>query len=324
MKLRSSRRRPAFTLIELLVVIAIIGVLIALLLPAVQKIRESGNRTQCQNNLKQIALALHMYSESQGSFPAGYLYTPPPGKTAAPPPTRHLDRPPAPPFAPPNSPGWGWASLILPYVEQAQLAQGINQQLPVEAPSNLAIRDQSLALYVCPTDVHTGIFTVKTDLNKPLAEATTSSYAACFGSLGLINTQPDKGTGIFFRNSQVRVSDITDGTSRTIAVGERAAYFVQSPWVGVMTAGTTRATPGAPVFTTIVEAAPTMTLCRFGSRHLHDPFSEPYDFFSPHRTVVHFAFADGSVHPIATNTEVSVLQALGTRAGDEPVTASDY
>src|SRR5713101_506372 len=96
--------RRAFTLIELLVVIAIIGVLVGLLLPAVQKVREAANRTQCQNNLKQVGLALHSFHDSRGYFPAGYLCQP----TADPAYT---------------SPGWGWAAQLLPYVEQDALGR---------------------------------------------------------------------------------------------------------------------------------------------------------------------------------------------------------
>jgi prepilin-type processing-associated H-X9-DG protein len=90
-----------------------------------------------------------------------------------------------------------------------------------------------------------------------------------------------------------------------------------------MTGGTVRTAPDAPVYTSILELAPTMVLARIGNKPLNDPYSEPYDFFSPHPGVVQFVFADGSVHPLRTTTDVAVLQALATRAGYEAVGSED-
>src|SRR5438132_11000255 len=165
------RARPAFTLIELLVVIAIIAVLIGLLLPAVQKVREAANRASCQNNLKQIGLALHNYHDTLRSFPAGYLYVPS-AKFG----NKIHNRPPPGIFVDPNAPGWGWAALLLPFLEQDPLAKQIHYTLPVESPTNLTARTTLLKVYTCPSDRSTGVFTVLHRVNLPLAAAAPTMH----------------------------------------------------------------------------------------------------------------------------------------------------
>jgi prepilin-type N-terminal cleavage/methylation domain-containing protein len=315
-------RRRGFTLIELLVVIAIIGVLIGLLLPAVQKVREAANRTACQNNLHQIGLALHNYHDTYGYLPAGYLYTPPALPSAA---GRILHRPPPFVFILPNDPGWGWAALLLPFVEQDPLARQIDFTTPVVGPSNATIRTTTLKVYTCPSDRSTGVFMVKTALNQDIGTAATNSYAGNFGVGDSLTVFPDTGNGVLYRNSRLRLTDITDGTSGTLAVGERAALFTQTPWAGAMTGGTARITPDAPVYSAQVEPAPVMALAHVGTSHvLNDPYSEPYDFFTPHTGAVQFVFADASVHPVRLSTSNVILQALATREGGEVVGANDY
>jgi prepilin-type N-terminal cleavage/methylation domain-containing protein/prepilin-type processing-associated H-X9-DG protein len=318
------RKRRAFSLIELLVVIAIIAVLIGLLLPAVQKVRESANLTVCRNNLKQIGLALYLYHDKAEHFPAGYIADDSSGAggSGTPPPIINWQPPPHNP--PPQYPGWGWAALILPEIEQGNLAEQIDYALPVESPNMLAQRTVPLRLYTCPTDTLAGVYLVRTPFHKPIGPAATNSYAACFGYEGLINLHPEAGNGVFFRNSRVAVKDITDGTSSTLAIGERSAMFTRSPWAGVMTAGCTITTPGAPVYHATKEWAPTMVLARIGHKTLNTPYSEPYDFFSAHRNLVQFLFADGSVHGLSTGVDNSVLLALATRSGGEIISESEY
>jgi prepilin-type N-terminal cleavage/methylation domain-containing protein len=319
-------RRGGFTLIELLVVIAIIAILIGLLLPAVQKVRAAALRIKCSNNLHQIGLALHLYHDAEGTFPPGYLYVPPATAASAKNPRmRRFDRPHAGTGpAAPQGPGWGWAAFLLPYLEQDPLYRQIDFTLPVEGPSSLDARTAILSVYQCPSDWRTGVFMVQSETNKDLAQAASNSYAACFGAGGDLNSAPDSGNGLFYRNSRLGIKDVVDGTSTTLAVGERAGFFALSPWAGVMTGGTCRTTPGAPVYSSIAELAPVMVLARIGNKPLNSPYSEPYDFFSPHGGVVLFVFADGAVHPLAQGISQDVLIGLATVAGGEPIDGGQF
>jgi len=318
------RRIKAFTLVELLVVLAVIGILVSLMLPAIQVARESARKTHCRNNLRQIAVALQVYHDTHQTLPSGYIFSPPspatPTSSSAPSSpsaaayqSHRFDAPPPLPLILPNGPGWGWAALLLPFYEQSALGNSIDFHLAVEVPANAEERESMIPTLVCPSDTVTGVFQVLDELNAPLAQAASNSYAACFGSYGLMNTDPDHGNGLFQRNSGIRFRDIPDGLSQTLAIGERAGGFARSPWAGVMTGGTVRTTPGAPVYTAIVELSPAMVMARMGNRSLNSPLSEPYDFFSPHSDVVFFVFADGSVQGLTSSVDRDVLHALATR-----------
>src|SRR4051812_18231788 len=162
-------RRAAMTLIELLVVIAIVAVLIGLLLPAVQRVREAANQASCRNNLKQIGLALHSYHTANGVLPPGYL-------------SEIIDAS----EVEYNTPGWGWAAYLLPYLEQGPLADQLLWDYPVEDVVNAGPRVQVVKSFVCPSDLDTGVFTVWSQYNRKLVQAATNSYAACYGYGGSV------------------------------------------------------------------------------------------------------------------------------------------
>jgi prepilin-type N-terminal cleavage/methylation domain-containing protein/prepilin-type processing-associated H-X9-DG protein len=333
---RQSRTRLAFTLIELLVVISIISVLIALILPAVQKVRESANQTQCLNNLKQMGIALHSYEGMHKSFPPAYLFiggnsSGTPGGIIPPPAQKIIDSnfwliwgSGMPYTGIDTAPGWGWGTYLLPHLEQQNVENQVVYQEHLELDKYIPLRTTRQPIYECPSDRGIGVFTVMSEANKPLADCYTNSYAACFGGGGDPGEQADRGSGVFFRNSNIRPVDISDGLSNTLAIGERSAFFVKSPWVGAVSHGSARTTPGAPVYLAGVEEAPTQVMARTGNLPLLDYYSTPYDFFSAHPSSVNFLFCDGSVRRLTTGVSPATLRALGTRAGDEVIAADAY
>lgn len=278
------RTRDGFSLIELLVVIAIIAVLMALLVPAVQQVREAAARTQCRNNLKQLGLALHGYHDRAKKFPPGYVS----GIDAAGQDTR---------------PGWGWCAALLDDLEQSSLKQQIPFGRSIHDPASAFVRAQSIPVLLCPSDDTIGTF-------APKGSATViahANYVGIFGT-GEIEDRPGAGDGIFYRNSQTRIASIRDGTSNTLLIGERCSDLLRSSWVGAL--------PG-------VEEGQAICLGSADHPPNH-PAGHPEDFWSRHRGGVNFLFADGSVRNVGNSVPAATFRALATRAGCEPVSGSDF
>jgi prepilin-type N-terminal cleavage/methylation domain-containing protein/prepilin-type processing-associated H-X9-DG protein len=306
------RDRRGFTLIELLVVVAIIALLIGLLLPAVQKVREIAIRIQCENNLKQIGLAMQTYHDGHLAFPPGYRASGPYSDGAN-----------------DTTPGWGWGAFILPYVEQDTVYRSLDFNSPVQTCPAIQTR---IKTYICQADMAPDAFPVTDGFGSTICLAAPSSYAACVGG-DETGTTDQVGLGIFFRNSQVTMSDIRDGTSNTILIGERAWANANGIWAGTIQRGVLRRGASNPCQPNIPGAwYPAATLV-LAHAHLNNALRDPDgsagmdDFSSTHPGGANFVFADGSVHFLRSvphdNPDGSytpdglIFQALGTRANGE-------
>jgi prepilin-type N-terminal cleavage/methylation domain-containing protein/prepilin-type processing-associated H-X9-DG protein len=296
------KKSSAFTIVELLVVMAIIGVLVALLLPAVQKAREAANLSICKNNLKQIGLALQGYNNMQGSFPVGYFD-------------------PTPWPQPDQGPGWGWNAYILPYLEQESLLNSINFNLDVGDPANAAAIKTVLPNLRCPSDDVPSTFTI-TDVGSNSWTMAQSSYVACNGNDGVDDFTTPPHTGAFIRSTEgFRTVDIQDGLSTTLFVGERTGRLSYSSWAGAPT-GSQNPFLEAPGN---YGAEVTVVMCHAGSTGPNTPGVFDADSTqSPHQNGVQFLFGDGAVHFIANEISIPVWMALATRAGGEIVASGEF
>jgi prepilin-type N-terminal cleavage/methylation domain-containing protein len=294
--LHSHHRASAFTLIELLVVIAIIGILMSLLLPAVQAIRESARRTECKNNLRQVALATHLYHDSFERLPPGWI-----GDAAD------------------DLPGWGWASKILPFVEQNNVYDTIDFTLPIDDPANATAVSAVIATFQCPSDpVGETLDLVPTvdngGLPPPIMAGTPimitsqpssfiaarSNFSGVFGTLELEDNE-DAGDGMFYRNSRTRFADVLDGLTNTLMFGERVSDYGGMTWLGVIN---WIDEPAARVVG-IVDHAPNTE-----GGHMDD-------FRSHHPMGANFAAGDASVHLIDEAIDLTIYHGAATRAGRE-------
>jgi prepilin-type N-terminal cleavage/methylation domain-containing protein/prepilin-type processing-associated H-X9-DG protein len=313
------RSRSAFTLIELLVVMAIIAVLIGLLLPAVQRVREAANRTQCQNNLKQLGLAVHNYHDAYQAFPINTGYT--------------TDT---------TRPNWSWLARVLPYVEQGNVASLGN--IPASAMNDPGARE-AMALpiktFLCPSDPdaargprtdeinigpvpvgltnYQGVSGANWGTNGNLVPGSAGSPFACDARWRNASAAGsydglDDGDGIFYRTDYARrktLSSIGDGTSNTFMAGEALpSKNRHCDWPYHNHANATCA------------IAPNARRAD-GSEYDPSDWPDVYSFRSRHPGGLHFVFADGSMHFIQDSIDLTVYRALATINGGEAVPPVD-
>lgn len=301
-----SVRRRGFTLVELLVVIAIIGILVALLLPAIQAAREAARRAECSNKLKQLGVALHNYHDTHRTVPYGYIESPT---------TLHRRT--------------TWFQEVWPFVEQDVLYdEYMNDTQLWVMDVDPAVRDTPLDAFQCPSD---GSQPAKggSGGNRSGADGFQGSYIVCSGAGIMYYGTADLG-GMFFRRSRISFRDVLDGTSNTLMASEaiaRGAANTNSGWGG---AGgywggaphaaygfTTLEPPNSPLPDRVYRCKSTTwpeAPCRStGGTNDHRNFARSY-----HPGGVNATLADASVRFIADSINLDTYRALGTRRGREP------
>ncbi|MEZ6096436.1 MAG: DUF1559 domain-containing protein [Pirellulaceae bacterium] len=303
-----SRSRQGFTLIELLVVIAIIGILVGFLLPAVQMVREAARRTQCKNNLKQMGLSLQAFHDVRNFYPSGWM-----ANTDA------------------GVPGWGWMTQALPFIEQTPIYEQIDFSKRIEHAQHDAVRDHRLQFMLCPSSTQADMRTVSlpnggyddpyAPINLPI-DVPRAQYVGCVGTtvgeeemdngefcprLTEISGGDETMDGIFYRNSRVRLEHVYDGTSNSIAVGERSGRVFESTWIGVVH-GTQY-----PCWRVVAWTGEPPNNKPFSSVHFH----YYAQFNSAHSGLTNFSLLDGSVQTIADTIDPDVFKAMGTVSGAE-------
>jgi prepilin-type N-terminal cleavage/methylation domain-containing protein/prepilin-type processing-associated H-X9-DG protein len=326
-RLRRGPRPPrGFTLVELLVVIAIIGVLVGLLLPAVQSAREAARRMHCTNNLKQVGLALHAFHGVKRHFPPAFASTTASGSINW--------RTPLPPSD--FEPGWSFFASILPFLEHASLFDQLDLNKPILDGTNAVALSAAAIVptYVCPSDTSPRLVdvldygpsssaTTLSGAGTVLGRAPVSSYTGVLGT----SDHEHNGAfdGVFFRNSRIRIGEITDGASKTLCVGERMSRMAEATWLGSITGSEVVHADGWWQRLGYAHRSrnyrPTNchTTCHIRSSRPNEATNTPSGFFAAHPGVCNFLTADGSVRTLAETIDLITFRRLATRATGDVV-----
>ncbi|WP_425400857.1 DUF1559 domain-containing protein [Aeoliella sp.] len=296
----------AFTLVELLVVIAIIGVLVALLLPAVQAARESARVAQCKNNLKQIGIALHSHHESRGYLPAGW-----------------------------NDEGLGWSAEILPFMEREIEYDQINTPRgPInwsDDGPNERVLGVVISQFRCPS-MALAEWMQDGSGSRAVARRVPASYGACASSevtsdstWSAVPFTPSfddaryQHDGIFYGHSDTRFRQITDGQSQTIMVGERHTdpdLSIQGNTMDYWSIGSPQIDGGNEWSEFVGGTGVSLNSWYYRE---YSGWQIEIAFGSWHSAIAQFVYADGSVHALIDDMDQRALAALGSRNGEEVI-----
>lgn len=309
--------RSGFSVPELLVSLLIIAALLSILLPVILRAHAAARRTQCQNNLKQINLALANYHDLYHTFPPGYV-----SRDVRP--TDGADRE--------IGSGYAWGCLLLEFLDQRALATGIDFNIEPNDPVHFGTASTVIPTFICPTDQSGVAFDV--DVAGRAVVLASASYVGCYG-YGSLTTQPGtpRGPGILYRNSHVPIFDIKDGASNTIIIGERASRSIISDDQLPVDAHATwfAAIPGAfrpaglPEHPDLWEGPASLVLGTIGQNEpvpidsLPNRTTHIAAFSSHHPGGIMAAFADTSVHYLSDKLDPEVLRHLAQHSDGVPV-----